>query len=1131
MPVLDSSVVPIHSVQHHTAQHHTVQHHTAISYCPSFLTPQKILTSLFYLYHTKEERLTKLLSESDSDGSIMTLFEYFKDIHFAQDSSSLHKVKCLPLFKDVSGKFCTLEGKTSYIWPSHICNAGCNKWLTKTNAVFLSKPGAWTKLGSAEVLDIKMISALRIYSEFIFPNFGLLTAEEKIKQLKHIRDQLFDDADRDQTSKNHHRRSSAIQFIDLLKKLPCLPLPGGELRQVRDFCDPNVLLFTTFHEEFYFPPYNLCTSDWLDFLKKIGLRQKVTQEEFRVFCGKVSNGGHEDLIKASETLLEYLMKAEEWYSDDTFLAEVSNIPFVCAECLPQLNWIKPVHQAEKRFQQGRNIVYLTCLNGAALYRDCRTLLWTVKSIVKLPNFADELQVATEAEFLEHIGVITTPNPCDVVNNVKNISNSRFSNLALFQMYTDDCKQKEKECGENCLLLSILKDNFYFLHQKLGYYSETILYPLREVPCIPVCVDGNMSNIKQAVLVYPLQVITEGKECKEVHPFINPLPDVLFPFFSGVLSKIGVESTIQPIHVRKTLETIHTYMKQPLDPNTIQMVQYLLKQLYFLLKDSTEIEKHADSLFPLFLPNAERKLVQSKHLICNDKQQYRKIPLDFSSLCYSLFDLLSSSPWRELGFTPQKLCNCLPLAASPILLSSCCEEELHSSCTEVIRSSYISERLQYTFNLHMYIAKAAHLIINYTMQAADEKDCLKFTTALQVFLQNTKIKVYKHLQADIFLTLVTPRKKIGRAKVPFLFQKYAEQTFCLCLSEFAPLNILSLLASSIVSCVAQLCEVDPKALGNPDNIIERLLTAERPDHILDILEDMDIPPESLEMDDMEIPVSSKTPKLGDRVPFEMHHLLERSSIFRPEELVGYEKHTDYIIFARVVYCIQKDVEGEKNAQYLIYTQENDESGKIASVMDLFKFAQTESMPVTDHHKVDIPDDSDGFHKEGGSDEEGVIGVSSSWWQEMAPKQDITTSKVWLQQAEVDMKVLNTNLMKVEASPDHAGHVCFLAHEVAETALKAGKYATCGLHSGSLLHHQLVGHARALEELEPQLTGGLLTSAYALSNYYIETRFPNLYSPPSVPADHFSPKQARDAHRNAEIILQMMRNVIKEKSAEL
>jgi len=190
-----------------------------------------------------------LLSERGSGMSITTLFEYFKEIHFGQKPDSLYKLKCLPLFKDVSGKLRTLEGK-AYIWPSLICNAGCSRWLTKTNAVFLKGDGAWTTLGSAEVLNIKTLSVLSVYSEFIFSNFGLLTVEERIQQLEYIRDQLFDDADNDKTSKDDNRRSDAIQFINALEALPCLALPSGELRPVRDFCDPDILLFTTFHQGF-----------------------------------------------------------------------------------------------------------------------------------------------------------------------------------------------------------------------------------------------------------------------------------------------------------------------------------------------------------------------------------------------------------------------------------------------------------------------------------------------------------------------------------------------------------------------------------------------------------------------------------------------------------------------------------------------------------------------------------------------------------------------------------------------------------------------------------------------------------------------------------------------------------------
>ena len=199
---------------------------------------------------------------------------------------------------------------------------------------FLEENGAWTTLGSSEVLGIETISVLRVYTEFIFPNFAHLTAEERIQQLKHVRDQLFDDADHDKKSKDYCRRSDAIEFINAVETLPCLPLSSGELGPVRDFCDPEVLLFTTFRKFFNFPPDNACSSIGLKFLRNIGLRQKVDKEQFKEFCWKVYRGDHCDLKKASDTLLKYFMKASEWYSDKFFLAEVSSIPFVCVETLP-----------------------------------------------------------------------------------------------------------------------------------------------------------------------------------------------------------------------------------------------------------------------------------------------------------------------------------------------------------------------------------------------------------------------------------------------------------------------------------------------------------------------------------------------------------------------------------------------------------------------------------------------------------------------------------------------------------------------------------------------------------------------------------------------------------------------------
>ena len=135
---------------------------------------------------------------------------------------------------------------------------------------------------------------------------------------------------------------------------------------------------------------------------------------------------------------------------------------------------------------------------------------------------------------------------------------------------------------------------------------------------------------------------------------------------------------------------------------------------------------------------------------------------------------------------------------------------------------------------------------------------------------------------------------------------------------------------------------------------------------------------------------------------------------------------------------------------------------------------------------------------------------------------------MKQAEADMKVLKIVLDKVEAEQDVCYHVCFLAHEVAERALKAGKYAVCGLHPDSLRHHDLVGHAGALEQERRLLTVGLQQRAQALESpgYYLKTRFPNQHVPLAVPAEQFNPTQAREAAICAEEILDMMKQIVEQ-----
>ena len=71
--------------------------------------------------------------------------------------------------------------------------------------------------------------------------------------------------------------------------------------------------------------------------------------------------------------------------------------------------------------------------------------------------------------------------------------------------------------------------------------------------------------------------------------------------------------------------------------------------------------------------------------------------------------------------------------------------------------------------------------------------------------------------------------------------------------------------------------------------------------------------------------------------------------------------------------------------------------------------------------------------------------------------------WLQQESVERKVLNVLCDQMSSLGDDeiAGHVCFMAHQVAEKVLKAGMYAVCGLDDKGLKDHALTRHAYALQ----------------------------------------------------------------------
>ena len=82
----------------------------------------------------------------------------------------------------------------------------------------------------------------------------------------------------------------------------------------------------------------------------------------------------------------------------------------------------------------------------------------------------------------------------------------------------------------------------------------------------------------------------------------------------------------------------------------------------------------------------------------------------------------------------------------------------------------------------------------------------------------------------------------------------------------------------------------------------------------------------------------------------------------------------------------------------------------------------------------------------------VGVVGGDWSTLTP--DVREGQRWVQQAEFDLVAVDALYEKTLTDSKISSHVCFMAHEVAEKALKGGMYAVCDLNPVFLANHQVV-----------------------------------------------------------------------------
>ena len=146
-----------------------------------------------------------------------------------------------------------------------------------------------------------------------------------------------------------------------------------------------------------------------------------------------------------------------------------------------------------------------------------------------------------------------------------------------------------------------------------------------------------------------------------------------------------------------------------------------------------------------------------------------------------------------------------------------------------------------------------------------------------------------------------------------------------------------------------------------------------------------------------------------------------------------------------------------------------------------------------------------------------------WNIPTPKKEYSEAKRWIKQAEYDYAALSGLETLSQTDEKTCAATCFMSHEVAEKALKAGMYAKCGMSDAILKCHSLDSPARALMQV------GCLTDindAAFLENFYSQPRFPYCYSSPIVPGEKYLSSTASKAFLAATRIYDAMKQLIED-----
>uniref|UniRef100_A0A3Q3VU54 Uncharacterized protein n=1 Tax=Mola mola TaxID=94237 RepID=A0A3Q3VU54_MOLML len=898
--------------------------------------PSSVLKAVEYMIQTSGFKAARL---TERDFEILLLYFNCNLANLTQQD--VQSLKLLPCFKSVSGRFISIANYgANYVLAKNIPTSDMDKWAHNASFAFLADNPQLKELYT--FLGCMPIDDLELYLQHLLPKFESLSYDAKVEHIAYLKERLLSMEEPCEMRDQLYGKLEGLLFIFDY---------SNRLRPTKFFYDETVKVFEVMLPTKSFIPSDffkkveqvskpkngtLLLTSWITFLRNIGLKHQVSQQQVLQFAKEVSikaqteSWTKEKVQSIVNVLLNHIFNERTDLFQGTFLKELSMIPFLCPERAP-----KELIRLHLQYQEMSERLPLIRFSGSQVnpkfkQTDIIHLLWTSCPILPekaTPSSMKEQDASTFAgqeqldQVLNMLGVNSDPPLEKVICNCKNICN--ISSL-------DDEMVKTRN--------KVLRSTYEFLNAD----KRDFRYHLRGVAFV-MAEDGWK-------LLKPEEVVINLDHESDFKPYLYKLPLDLGTFHQ-LFKLLGTEDIVSTKQYVEVLCRIYRSSEgKQLDPNEMRTVKRVVSGLFKSLhNDPVEIRKDLESLRDLtfYLPSHDGKLANSSSLVFDDSPHY-KSRIQGNIGVQMLVDMSQCYLGKDHAFHT-KLIMLLPQKLRPRLLSSILEEQLDEDCPKMCQFGALCSlqgRLQLLLSSEQFITGLIRIMKHENDNAylVNEDKAIRLCKAL---CEGLKVSCFEKLQTTLRVKGCSPIPHSRSETLAFL-KRYGTAVIHLYIqhSDSKDINFLLALAMTLKSATDNLI--------SDTSYLIAMLGCNDIYRITEKLDNLGVKYDLAEPSKLELPLP------GTPIPAEIHHtlLMDPMNVFYPGEYVGYlvdseggDMYGSYqptYTYAIIVQEVEK--EGEENTGFLGKCFQIDigySEYKIVSSLDLYKFSrQDESSNLRD-----------------------------------------------------------------------------------------------------------------------------------------------------------------------------------------